>query len=417
MFSAQRHRELNRLNQIEIRRQYLELRKQNDLLDQISTTGQKDGKSSRDSPDPVSDRNSRLERENLSNQTGSQRLEVSEKDTVKIGTHDDHPIDDRDLPSSPDNSDESGQERAEPVDKRPNSPNFSIETDKVALDSNDKEDSSRIGTEELIKFVSSRVPRNKRVLCLIVRDQLSQFNKAKSYFYPTYYLFLQAIIDIDDGTCLDSLAGDTRVDNLSVIDGPKERRGLQSENSLSASSSISADMLYIGSVAGTSPNNVQTSNSISTVRQNINSFSDIEDGLGSATDEGSRCESRTSPGSELDDSMPSNKPLLRGRDSPLVHPDGETLSDSRRSSLVTHNLERVTNSKQGERGKTNSKTKFQKQVSNQSDQTIEQVHHRSHPTKSKADDECLNLFDNDSNPFSGAVGVLLAGKRRKKVKT
>lgn len=64
-----------------------------------------------------------------------------------------------------------------------------------------------INGEQLKEFVAMQVPERKRVLCLIVRDKMSRLNKAKSYFYPTYYLFIQAIVDIDTDSLMMAYGG------------------------------------------------------------------------------------------------------------------------------------------------------------------------------------------------------------------
>lgn len=81
------------------------------------------------------------------------------------------------------------------------------------------ERSTTITGEQLRDFVALQVPENKRVLCLIVRDKMSRLNKAKSYFYPTYYLFIQAIADIDsDGLGLATTCRQTTDDHQSSSD-------------------------------------------------------------------------------------------------------------------------------------------------------------------------------------------------------
>lgn len=142
-------------------------------------------------------------------------------------------------------------------------------------------------SSQLARFVSAQVPKSKRVLCLIVRDKMSRLNKAKSYFYPTYYLFIQAIVDIDTGGYysggggssssnginheqqsmmgaggrpMNELISDCDLYNLNgrqvfhrsdevgtqLVVKPIATSGPSSvDNSFSASSSISADMLFI----------------------------------------------------------------------------------------------------------------------------------------------------------------------------
>lgn len=112
-----------------------------------------------------------------------------------------------------------------------------------------------LSRDQLDKFVSACVPQNKRVLCLIVRDKLSRLHQAKSYFYPIYYLFIQAVVDVDEG--LSGNGGNGCSENLTCCQleqAPNECSAAAADalvdNSFSASSSISADMMFIGSASG-----------------------------------------------------------------------------------------------------------------------------------------------------------------------
>lgn len=448
--SAQRHRELNRLNQIEIRRQYLELRKQNDLFAQISMPNDAEASSSNASSSVNSTtlaRDSRL---------GDEALAASEDFDKPVGSNNELPISGS---AAIDNSADTISKRdIEQIDSRSSldqSEGSDTEVDlQLGADSstNDElanklteaktpKDSNDIGsnvleTEQLTRFVSSQVPRNKRVLCLIVRDKVSRLNKAKSYFYPTYYLFLQAIVDID-GNASDCSNNQSPVMCSGQITPESETKDLirhpnSTEDSFSASSSISADMLLMGSPAngtGVQIHNQHTSSS-GLQTSTVNSYSDIEAGLDETDDNES--ESKRVSTDKRSEAQASGHHRLEGRDSPLVHPDTHSISGtvSRKPSQTTSNRNALSGgsklvesavSKAQKVSKTNNipdggkSNRLESMNVAQNElhfATDTDLRHYADKFKQQAD-----LFDNDCNPYTGTVSVLLAGRRRKKAKT
>lgn len=178
-------------------------------------------------------------------------------------------------------------------------------------------------TEQLIRFVSTRVPQNKRVFCLIVRDKMSRLNKAKSYFYPTYYLFIQAIVDIDDAS--DQIFNQSNEEEYTVNgDIVSTNVSNSADNSFSASSSISADMLFIGTTNG----NVQQLPNVHKQAQG-NSYSDNEACVDTETDDdyntnGFKTHRRLNT---TDKSLGLRSAAsVHGRDSPLVFPNLDNAS-------------------------------------------------------------------------------------------
>lgn len=180
-----------------------------------------------------------------------------------------------------------------------------------------------ITTDQLVQFVSTRVPRNKRVFCLIVRDKMSRLNKTKSYFYPTYYLFIQAIVDIDETN--DQIFSHNNEEEYAINgDIVSTNVSNSADNSFSASSSISADMLFIGA---TSANQQQVSNM---KHAQGNSYSDNEACVDIETDD-----DYNTDGVKFHKRLNAEKSFglksttsLHGRDSPLVFPNLDNISCS-----------------------------------------------------------------------------------------
>lgn len=200
-------------------------------------------------------------------------------------------------------------------------------------------DRKSISTEQLIQFVTTRVPSNKRVFCLIVRDKISRLNKAKSYFYPTYYLFIQAIVDIDETG--DQVLYHNAEDEYNNINGDISTNVSNSnDNSFSASSSISADMLFIGA-----NNSNGTQNSTNNVKHlQGNSYSDNEAYIDTEVEDDYHVDEMTiHKRSALEKNLGLKSTIsLQGRDSPLIFPNLDNQSNSN-----ANNNERCTISESG----------------------------------------------------------------------
>lgn len=331
-----------------------------------------------------------------------------------------------------------------------------------------------INLDQVKEFVSMRVPKNKRVLCLIVRDKLSKLNKAKSYFYPTYYLFIQAIVDIDElgvsGQHMTTAMRDLSDDDLQLGAGVST----SADNSFSASSSISADMLFIGAGsrsngAAGQPNAVVAN--LSTMKQARSSYSDNEAYADTETEEdyqdeaaGGQLTKQAIEGKNIHLSSGSASMMksasLQGRDSPLVFPNNNNNGNCRSAneSGASTAFQPLTSPREtkkagcgGSRGTVdsrNQKHEMKKGVelsiddSNEDGDDLDEDsdNDESFNCKQRVHNQTTNdgswrvgyntneevhytnalmvdLFDNEKNPYTGTYGVLLAGRRRKKAKT
>lgn len=302
---------------------------------------------------------------------------------------------------------------------------------------------------ELMDFVSTCVPKNKRVLCLIVRDKVSKFNQAKSYFYPTYYLFIQAIVDIDQQLALAtaSAAVDPMLGRLNEsfksdndLNEHQQQQQLRngaadkisaSDNSFSASSSISADMMFIGAAnAETSAGAAATGGSGGgrSGKQLVgNSYSDNE------LDEDENKDVELDDNEE--DQLPAQTPDLN------EHKSARVQNYARREALIRQrvvldstssnlpNADTATNNKRNS-SETLSDDEEDEDEDEEEDEDGDEANNNNNNLISRKN-QCqslkdlsenhqmllTSLFDNDRNPYSGTYGVLLAGKKRKKAKT
>lgn len=415
-FSAQRQRELNRLNQIERRRQLLELKRQNDLFDQMSA--------SVSHPAPQSSGASPVAA------TGGPRGEDDELLASKAGELivNDAPVTsplDQPLASAPNHLPEqsSSAHQDEAIHLSAGQPEPA--GDAVG---DEQGQSAPLDSGQLARFVSCQVPKNKRVLCLIVRDKLSRFGKTKSYFYPTYYLFVQAIVDIDETltstTCVSSGA---TADDEHLIDSPplplaRNLRAADSADcSFSASSSISADMLFIGTTgAGGNAAPVATADLPSG-----NSYSDNE--ICAASDEenpypAARTGSTTATMTARAGSSFKSAANLQGRDSPLVFPNRDTGavrgpgSAARKSGSIGLRTEAASSNGESDDESSSAWQPWIGQHANRNSAS-RQGDKTDHNASDHYDDTTASLFDNERNPYTATYGVLLASRRRKKAKT
>jgi len=331
----------------------------------------------------------------------------------------------------------------------------------------------QMSTDELIKFVTTRVPDNKRVLCLIVRDKFARLNKAKSYFYPTYYLLVQAIVDAEDSPLALGAGASSEQDQLGGgsaggVVGQQTSAASStssSENSFSASSSISADMLFIGAESA-----IRSSASLSkltSVGPTGTSYSDYEaHGQSETEDEGEvelalgrlagagHSEALVSSGEaeEATGRVELNERALSGKASgeqQQVHKSqlhgaakgggqaAMSRNGGKRGAEVTEGLSEAPLGDEGMRfdvdcsDSDNDKRKQRAagaKWSRQADyggreeaeggrQDEKRGHHDKRDTRSREESVEVNLFDNEQNPYTGASGVLLAGRRRRKTKT
>lgn len=205
-----------------------------------------------------------------------------------------------------------------------------------------------LSAAQIATFVNLQVPANKRVLCLIVRDKVSRLNRAKSHFHPTYYLFIQTIANLAE---------------LGQSEPEVRRANNLSDNSSSASSSMSADMVLVGSETGTG--------------------------------------------------TPNLKLVLRGRTS---------YSDNADSDLEQQVSDELGAAPRAALSRLGAASLSQERPSRQDDTSDSDSLHgwsadvgRAKQWKEPA--ELESLWENEKNPFSGTYGVLLSGRKRKKTKT
>lgn len=325
-----------------------------------------------------------------------------------------------------------------------------------------------VSSKQLVEFAFAQVPKSKRVLCLIVRNKMYSLNKANSYFYPTYYLIIQEIVDIDD--------------HLRELESPLNMRSDEevasralnsADNSFSASSSISADMLFIGNNQNTS--NVHVDNfggtsgggggQIGRTKLPASSYSDNETEADndheSEPNPMSKSRHRKVTGKFANELESSNSAILSdlpeasttnigvGRDnSSLIFPNMVVASnrhtrskglDSTSSSRAKQPSNVAGNTELGlfDAQKTylfanNSESQEHESIdvdSNDDDgsDSNEQVSNSGHsglvananaPTNDSDDNaNPLDLFEDKLNPYSGTYAILLTGRRRKKAKT
>lgn len=312
---------------------------------------------------------------------------------------------------------------------------------------------------QLARFVAAQVPKNKRVLCLIVRDKMSRLNKAKSYFYPTYYLFIQAIVDIDSGGYNQQQAA-ARAMNEALSDGDLysatsgrevfdcsaevgKTSGSSVDNSFSASSSISADMIFV------EPS--MDANQLAGAKLTGNSYSDNEACPDTeAEDEADEKPPRASPLEPVRSASDNNnndcdvgdaKQRFNRRkqlqaDSGPNGRDGafKTTADvpttQRLLSAEDSNEDYDSDNDEPPNSKVDARHGFGADFNN-----IRGALMDAHPNGNAAKKKEVNmdsdldleddkdgdlpwwLFENERNPYTGTYGVLLAGRRRKKAKT
>lgn len=634
--SAQRHRELDRLNRVEKRRQFLELKRQNDLFDRMSaTTKTNNNNNSNNVVGQLNTSDTKLgnkiigDKNNNYSNSNKKKSQLAEELNENFKATDDFNADGPDkkkltslelLPtktttttsSSPallrvghssDDVDNGIRNKSPllpehcPIKAKAKETDESEDDDKMAktnkqqqvaletsnknhdvadcvkgkairLNSNNYHDSNsnnnvssnnmitknEFTNEQLMKFVSNFVPKNKRVLCLIVRDKLTKFNKPKSYICPTYYLFIQAILDIDEitGELLYSINGlamaDTYrddddddydapiatstaptaaaaavndIDIVNIVDGDdddedydddddddddnyngqeehdgdndhdqgdimklyllnkmkmkmnkkkKKRNNLiikdrlnvaednnSIENSFSACSSLSADMLCIGTEETSGQQQVSpsltTNNSTRLVERVPNKHS-----ANSYSDNNQMEQDDTEVEEEDDDQVDDLRKLSTINGSNLLPPSTQAPNDSSRLAFSNkNNYTTPDNQHQQMSGLDKQQQQNNLLLYNKADETFnnenkettttrqlmnkplsigcnnddvyqegdkeeeeeEEERKTSLITSSTSMNNCSEnfLFDNDKNPFTGTFGILLAGRRRKKTKT
>lgn len=314
-----------------------------------------------------------------------------------------------------------------------------------------------ISGNQLNEFISTCVPKNKRVLCLIVRDKVSRFNQAKSYFYPTYYLFIQAIIDIDElqagaEQMAESPGSQSEEDIRGLVGGPPTSE----ENSFSASSSISADMMFIGaelSGARTAGASNQAAGApgapFSSAKMSGTSYSDNE--LCADTEDEDQDEHESEL--RLPAQTPDSSDQLQGRHytaarlrrvrggDPLIYPGqdgdsrsvaGRAASSGRQQAGGGGGLVRAQARSKMARTDTATSDEFNCQddqcepetAASMAQQAHSSVHSSRQQNKSAGGTDAASdarfissLFVNERNPYTGTFGVLLTGRKRKKAKT
>lgn len=275
----------------------------------------------------------------------------------------------------------------------------------------------QISSSQLIEFVSTCVPKNKRVLCLIVRDKVSKFNQAKSYFYPTYYLFIQAIIDIDSFHAPEQMFDSASEEE--IVRRPRTRQS--TENSFSASSSISADMMFIGAETATVCQAAVNSTKVSGT-----SYSDNELCENSEDEDGAE----RLPAQTPDAIDRSSSDRLRKIDL-LARSNGEGTIVRKEGSLIHPKEVKSALASQEGALKDLDLSKAVKAHADNYDESSETGSLRPkrdmwgegqamldwNRAGAGLDDIVSSLFVDERNPYTGTYGVLLAGRKRKKANT
>lgn len=479
--SAQRHRELDRLNQIERKRQFLELRRQNDVFEQmqsIAALGPYDTKGDLEptgaglaeikASEDVKDFNlSEIGRAQPGSAppTGgvdprppsgsSTRLVQPSRLTSSMLANANSPEENSAEPDKPSQTDKG--KAVEPIkadyyssqvgddndnrlmnDKPQQQVAASEQLDRLQLESGQQDERvPGLTGSQLARFVAAQVPKNKRVLCLIVRDKMSRLNKAKSYFYPTYYLFIQAIVDIDSGGYNQQQAA-ARAKNEALPDGdlysatsgrevfdcPAEvgkTSGSSADNSFSASSSISADMIFVESS--------MDANQLVGSKLTGNSYSDNEACLD--TDE---ADERPPRGSPLDCDLGEADQASSGRKQVQTNGGSKKAAAATRVqrflSAEDSNEDYDSDNDEPPNNKVGARHGIGADI-NSIRAALMDANPNGNDAKKKevnmdadldlADDKDGDLpwwlFENERNPYTGTYGVLLAGRRRKKAKT
>ena len=470
--SANRQRELNRLNQIERRRQILELQRQNDLFGQMSFTvnSTKIGADSdsiasasqqqaTDSKCTQGANNCQTKRDNLTPPAnGLHGQQVNKPELGRLGFSPPGAADSAQAKPSVgmdkgqyNNANSAGapeslarrseqtlaaaqrscknenETSGEIIDRHePNVANEGANSNSHEVQSNEEkfhlarvssnvspEQARIITSNQLIEFVSACVPRNKRVLCLIVRDRVSKFNQAKSYFYAKYYLFIQAIVDIDDMlTANEHMANLTSYEDL-TIGGTRS----SADNSFSASSSISADMMFAGTDAESAALLSSSSAAAANKAAAASSYSDNEDESGSE-----RLPTQTPEMNEQRAHC-----LKVQKQDTIVYPSLGSIDNkrARQRNSIPESLQNHLSSGYdinsdedvGEDDSENEDANYQSD--DQKNKRIDGAHDGENRIAANDLDANIiaSLFDNDKNPYTGTFGVLLAGWKRKKGKT
>lgn len=441
--SAKRNRLLNQLNQIELGRQHLELEGHKSFFSVPSTTSDEAaaaaGSEVSQVEEPVMEpkaetSNDKDDYDNNNNDNVDTKLGGNEPSSSRLSDDSGEP--DEQLPAK----DGPGKEPSD-NDNHPGGPMFEIPIIGPSVED------GQLASDQLELFVSSQVPQNKRVLCLIVRNKSQvRLNKSKSYPNPTCYLFVQAIVDLEPANRTRSTL--TRLNQFrersieeqqlrssispKLLTGRNEQptypaaataaveTGLtgpdQQEDTISISSSLSTDLLFFENSARIksksskiylndtnnineqlhSPNN----NDLDDTKTDVNSFSDneLDDGLMDGEQEqdnrttNGQFDDVTSPTHDATHSNTNETTTSIGqlRDSPIVYPSDKSSN--------YHGVESATSSMQWQPGNGS-------------------MNREMSPINHSATSIVNDIFDNDLNQYTGAVGVVLSAKRRKNAKT
>lgn len=448
---------MERLNQIEHRRQLLESRRQNDLLDQMSFTvnNLKISEIGGMAPTGISAHVTPSERTN-GNGLAYETNHCGQIASNNATSNSVQPDRDAELKqsrlSAPEGSEETGvKQQMNRLDNRQSLNIFTeshdlietgIERDSESHATTDPDlvadslsgvsraksgetstpvEQIQLTNDQLAGFVSACVPKNKRVLCLIVRDKVSKLNQAKSYFYPTYYLFIQAIIDIDDNLVMESKVNSTFISEDLMTSGRK----VSADNSFSASSSISADMMFIGTEASSThvaayPNQLSG-----------NSYSDNENNNDTENEDDSRRYPIQTP--DLNEKVSPEATGKAIKNDLIVYPD--RVRSRKKKDLIGQlptSTSIIRNQTPNQRQQEELCDEIEEDDMDDDESDIEQCHELDYQSSNQINGpitQCTrdniaadvrvtsSLFDNNRNPYTGTYGVVLSGRKRKKAKT
>lgn len=298
-----------------------------------------------------------------------------------------------------------------------------------------------IHTSQLVGFVTRPVPRHKRVLCLIIRDKMSKLKRTKTaYFYPIYYLFIQAIVEVNSEQ--QQLVAEMDLEEEEELEANGEIN-----STFSASSSLSADMMFIGTNAsGANAAAAATTTSASALGQQQSSTAPQLARMAAATGGTSYSDNEIYQEDELLPASQSATPdlLPAGSQSRAAPPAEQGKESPVFPSTASEERPPKANSK-GNRWPTYTRAKASKHRGSSAggDTDSEGDNEAELPSWSggqpagklasalkgssfgagggsgqrPATWAIADMFDNEQNPFTGTYGVVLAGRKRKKAKT
>lgn len=453
LYSAKRNRLLNQLNQIEIGRKKLELRGHKSFQLDLAQVNNNNANCDNDNNDAINnDHDSDVVVVAVDNKSSN---DSSSKTLIE---HEVKSIDE--ICVDPIQPEQNGRDKLKNVgnrmellhdrdNDRAQQKLVANEFKSMSTKSNSL-DSLSADLNQLEAFVTNQVPPNKRILCLIVRDnsltnannsmkdlQLRLSKSKSQQTNPICYLFVQAIVDIEpiNGpnsvsiNCPSDQSSHERIKfksceesnnngNPSSLNANNDHNETMqrsddendADDSISISSSLSADLLFV--------ENARAANNANNAAKNANNSSNSkrDDDINKQT---------VTPNADLPaNALQQQTNTIKGTNFSLINSfsDNDELSQRHESPLVypNHEIESPTTSKFKQQPATSSIVALpQPNLSVQTDKL--QLNNNNNNNNNKASNNnnytTRTLFDNDLNPYTSAVSFVLSGKRRKNAKT